>query len=274
MILPLPTSFRDHQRELSGNELQVWMQYYLHTDLELTAFLSNEALVDATGVGIVTVKLCKASVIKKGWLVSTGQTRKGQGQYDVNVMQVKLPWLPDWKATVVDYSYFGSVLGGLDRGTESVPPTVVQNLYPEGSSALASAVASAPAGDSDSARDSTSSRVASLLKTKQTKPKPTATESTSSPVPLKPGKIRLAKDGTPYPPDFFSWPSNTDRTVWLAQHDPDPKVQAELAKFLAKPVSKPKSEEEEEIDVDKFISDEAASWEKAALKQYYESGNR
>jgi hypothetical protein len=134
---------------------------------------------------------------------------------------------------------------------------VGSNLPPEGSFAVASALASA--FDSDHATDSTSSRVACFLKTGETKTKPTATESLSSepkpnpnPVkPVKPGKVRQAKDGTPWPENFDSL-SQADRVVWLMEHDPDPKVKLELATYKASL----KPEPEEEIDVEQYLIDE------------------
>ena len=107
-IKPLPTDLRDHLAELSGNEFKVWMAYYLRTgNFDLTSHPGNETIEEDTGICNDTVKTCKASLRAKGWLTYTGdykQPRRPGGRFAVPVMEVKVPWRPDWSAVVTDVS--------------------------------------------------------------------------------------------------------------------------------------------------------------------------
>jgi hypothetical protein len=61
-IKPLPTDLRDHLAELSGNEMKVWMAYYLRTgNYDLTSYPDNETIERDTGICHDTVKTCKSS---------------------------------------------------------------------------------------------------------------------------------------------------------------------------------------------------------------------
>ena len=91
---PLPDDFIDHLTELTGNELKVWMYYYLRANDDLLCHPSNETIAAKTELSERTVKVCKAALIQKGWLVYTGdykQPRMAGGTYAVPIMEVRLP---------------------------------------------------------------------------------------------------------------------------------------------------------------------------------------
>jgi hypothetical protein len=80
------------------------------------------------------VKTCKASLRAKGWLAYTGdykQPRRPGGMFDVPVMEVRLPWRPDWSTVVTDLSMACATIAVVEK----IPlGTVVENFHPEGSS--------------------------------------------------------------------------------------------------------------------------------------------
>ena len=124
-LRPLPTDLRDHLGELTGNEYKVWTAYYLRTgDFDLTAHPSNRTIEQDTGLSNRTVKTSKAGLISKGWLGYTGdykQPRHAEGTYAVPVMEVRLPWRPNWSAVLTDlsmaYETFQTVVQNLPHGT-------------------------------------------------------------------------------------------------------------------------------------------------------------
>ena len=100
---PLPYDFRDHLSELSGNELKVWLHYYLLTGDALTSHPSNLNIEVCTGLSHNTIDMSKARLKAKGWMRYTGngkQPRRAGGTFDVPIMELRLPWRPDWIETV------------------------------------------------------------------------------------------------------------------------------------------------------------------------------
>jgi len=143
---PLPEDVRQHLLDISGNEIKVWMFYYLSTGEKLTAFPSIETIATYTGLSERTVKVCKRRLVLKGWMAYTGQTKQPRGDhgyFGVPIMELRLPWKPDWLITVRDASMAFSMVeslndgnAGFHRGAIIAPPSVVQTLHPEGSIGL------------------------------------------------------------------------------------------------------------------------------------------
>jgi hypothetical protein len=143
---PLPEDFRRHLLEISGNEIKVWMFYYLSTGDELTAYPSIETIAIFTGLSERTVKVCKRRLVIRGWLAYTGETKQPRGDhgyFGVPIMELRLPWKPDWLITVRDASMAIAMVRNLQdddaashRGAIIAPPSVVQTLHPEGSIGL------------------------------------------------------------------------------------------------------------------------------------------
>jgi hypothetical protein len=218
-LRPLPTDLRDHLSELTGNEFKVWTAYYLRTgDYDLTSHPSNETIEKDTGLTKRTVKTSKAGLRATGWLAYTGdykQPRSAEGVYAVPVMEVRLPWRPDWSAVVLDvntaYDAFTTVVQKVTHGTE------VQNLHPEGSIGLGLDL------DSSSLSPSTIVRgaphpVGKEGEKQETEAKPENLKPTPEPKPTPtPDKVRCAPDGTPWPEGFDSW-TNARRLHWLGVH--------------------------------------------------------
>jgi hypothetical protein len=240
---PLPDDFIDHLTELTGNELKVWMYYYLRANDDLLCHPSNETIAAKTELSERTVKTCKAALIQKGWLVYTGdykQPRMAGGAYAVPIMEVRLPWLPDWIAVVRAAStaydayqgIFGDPMTVVQKMTHG---TVVQNLHSgfgfgfdvglglDSVVAVAGAVPHLIIGEEE-VRPPTSKEESKSKPEPTPEPKPKAT-----PTPVKgmvmaqAPKVRLAPDGTPWPKDFDSWPKNADRLEWLVAHGYNPK---------------------------------------------------
>jgi hypothetical protein len=233
-LMPLPTEFRNHLLELTGNELQVWLFYYLSAGESLTSYPSNETIATHTGLSERTVKLCKRRLIMKGWMSYTGQSkqpRSAHGHFDVPVMELRLPWLPEWKMTVAAFAEAATVVQMLHHGEEGeevsdchrgedfAPPSVVQSLHPEGlcsgcGSACSSVYISGCASgklDLDSAQLRPPKEESEKQNQKTEKPK-------TNPSPAHGRKVRLGKDGKPYPLDFDSW-SVERRLEWSDAHN-------------------------------------------------------
>jgi hypothetical protein len=221
-LRPLPTDLRDHLSELTGNEYKVWTVYYLRTgDYDLTSHPSNETIGKDTGLTNRTVKTSKAGLRAKGWLAYTGdykQPRSAEGVYAVPVMEVRLPWKPDWSAVVMDvstaYDAFTTVVQKVTHGT------VVQNLHPEGSIGFGVGLGSDFSSSSPSTivRGAPHPIVKEGERKTEAKSKPENLEPTPEPKPTPtPVKVRCAPDGTPWPSGFDSW-MNARRLRWLEAH--------------------------------------------------------
>jgi len=225
----IPTELRDHLSELTGNELKVWMSHYLHTgDSEPTCHLSNETVAKETGLNVDTVKVCKKSLIAKGWLTRTGKAkrpRKAGGTWDVPVMSVELPWWknftavdpPWWKFTVVENFHLeGSRFGSIPSFNDG--PSFASNPNQERAEALRKAEKTEP---------EPKSHTEGALPPATPAGKKAAEPPTGNvPLPARvgvSGKPKLAKDGTPFPEGFDGW-RNAARLYWLAGHDPDTDV--------------------------------------------------
>jgi hypothetical protein len=231
-IRPIPTDFRDHLSELTGNNLKVWLHFYCSTGDDLTSYLSNETIATYTGLSVGTVKACKRRLVAKGWMVYTGdaiQPRDRRGQFDVPVMELRLPWRPEWIVTVgavaeayeavqaLHHEEQGIQLAPSHRGAKSVPPSVVQNLPPEGSdSCSGSDLCSGSYSFSVSSTGSCSQLLipphGGKAKKQNIKPQTKTNSKTNS-------KTKTAKDGTSWPHGFDAW-RPVHRTIWLDEHDP------------------------------------------------------
>jgi hypothetical protein len=226
-LRPLSTDLRDHLGELTGNEYKVWTAYYLRTgDYELTSHPSNKTIEKDTGLSNRTVKTAKAGLRAKEWLIYTGeykQPRLAEGKFAVPVMEVRLPWRPDWSAVVMDvntaYDAFTTVVQKVTHGT------VVQNLHPEGSIGFGFGLGSDLSSSSIiynkevERREKTESKPENLEPepTPTARATPTATARATPTAALAPAKIHYAPDGTPWPEGFDSW-RNAQRLSWLEAH--------------------------------------------------------
>ena len=231
-IRPLPIDLRDHLAELTGNELKVWMSYYLHTgNYDLISHPGNGTIERDTGICNDTVKTCKASLRAKGWLAYTGdykQPRRPGGKFAVPVMEARLPWRPDWSTVVTDVSMVYEAITVVEKTT---PGTVVENFHPEGSSScsgsgsssssLSSSCAVTP---SDSSKSESPKGVPQHNEMIEAKSKPENLEPEPTPIGLRgqkangqAKKVRYAPDGTPWPAHFDSW-TNGERLEWLEAH--------------------------------------------------------
>jgi hypothetical protein len=223
MILrPLPGDLLDHLAELTGNEYKVWTYYYLRSDGNLQCHPSNQTIEEKTGLSERTVKGCKRHLIKKGWLGYTGdykQPRRGNsnhsntGEFAVPVMEVRLPWMPDWSAIVQNVSLtIGQKLPagyGYGSGFGCVSPlTSVSDSHYE---------AAAPPCSTSKEKG----------KSKPENPEPTP-EPTATPSRLMVNpKVRMAMDGTPWPEGFNVW-LNKDRLEWLEAHGEEGRKQGRM----------------------------------------------
>ena len=203
-IKPLPVDFRYHLLELSGSELQVWMFYYLSTGDKLTAHPSIETLATHTGLSDRTIKVCKRRLVIKKWMAYTGdskQPRSGHGQFDVPVMELRLPWNPDWKVVVAEVSTVFTAVQNLHHGEMAEihsganfsPPSVVQTLHPEGSSSVSGYGSPSPSPSPSGAYSSSDSDSACGRTSKdggkaKPEPEPKATPTPAVPM-VKPPKL-------------------------------------------------------------------------------------
>lgn len=141
-LKPLPTEFCDHLSDLTGNELKVWMAYYLRTgDYSPTSHPGNGTLVENTGISLDTVKVCKKSLRNKGWLDYTDRTKQSQ------VMEVRLPWCANWSVILEEFATEQEPLSTVVQNPVTVvESTVVENFHPEGYRFKGLSVSSSPSG--------------------------------------------------------------------------------------------------------------------------------
>ena len=244
-IRPIPIDLRNHLGEITGNELKVWLAYFLHSDYELTSYPSNRAIEAETGVSLDTVKTCKASLRLKGWLRYTGdskQPRRAGGEFKVPVMEASLPWRDEWAKVVVDVCMTYDAITVAEKTTHGGTEveklhhrTVVGNFHPEGSCSGSGSGSSSFSPSTTSATTLSDSnklspprgvresreRIEGKSKPANLKPQPTAT-------PSKPKSKGHAQDGTTYPEGFNDW-SNLKRLHWLQIHGWKPGSMAEAS---------------------------------------------
>jgi helix-turn-helix protein len=85
-------AFRDRLGELTGNELKVWMYFWLTTAGELTAFPGNKTIASDLKIDVDTVKAAKKSLRAKGWTSRESQRVRDDGGLSTIVEKVHLPW--------------------------------------------------------------------------------------------------------------------------------------------------------------------------------------
>jgi hypothetical protein len=84
--------FRDRLGELTGNELKVWMYFWLRTNGELTAFPGNKTIASELKISVDTVKDAKRGLRAKGWTSRESQRRRDDGKLSTVVEKTHLPW--------------------------------------------------------------------------------------------------------------------------------------------------------------------------------------
>lgn len=91
--LPLfiPAWVREILPELKGPALSILVAYASHADRKGVAYPSLNTLRRETGYGDVSVKKGRRQLVKRGLLVSQGQSRGSQGQWGRKVF--RMGWL-------------------------------------------------------------------------------------------------------------------------------------------------------------------------------------
>lgn len=109
--------------ELTGNELKVWMYFWLRTSAGNTAFPGNETIAEELGIDVSTVKSAKRGLRDKGWTSREEQRVRGNGTFSTVVEKVHLPWVeiaPTVSPIVVEESTHGTVGGKSTQQKEYV----------------------------------------------------------------------------------------------------------------------------------------------------------
>ena len=83
---------RGRLREVTGNELKVWMYLWLGTKGELTTFPGNQTIADDLDVNIDTVKDARRGLRDKGWTSKESRRRNENGTLSTTVEKVHQPW--------------------------------------------------------------------------------------------------------------------------------------------------------------------------------------
>lgn len=96
--------------ELTGNELKVWMYFWLRTASEGTAFPGNKTIAQELEIDIDTVKHAKRELRAKGWTNRERQRRRDDGTLSTVVEKVHLPWTE--KASTVSPTVEGKSTDG------------------------------------------------------------------------------------------------------------------------------------------------------------------
>jgi hypothetical protein len=197
---------------LPNAAFKLWVCHWMAEDAKRESWLSIDSITEQTGMSESTIVRATKLLVKDGWLVDTGRRAADKWlaigktptsfSYQVHVYRVEDPTTV--KMTAVPKSHhcqkegqgFSSSSGS---GSGSTP------LSP--CSAPLAASPAATVESKDGGKDTTQ----------------TTTQTQTNPSPESPHgqkKQRCAKDGTPFPEDFFSWTDNSLRTAWLCQHDP------------------------------------------------------
>jgi hypothetical protein len=189
---------QNHLNEIAGNELKLWTYIFQHD--ENTAYAANETLGNVTGLSVRTIKVCKRSLRKKGWLVTVGfvQPRNG-GEYPVPVEKAVMPWVAE--------SQVQNLHPADPAQVQNLPLSQVQNLHPEVSYCSSVSVSSSVSSSSTAGVSSSPSAPVKGMEEQSGNQEP----SNHQPKP------KAAPDGTPWPDSFDSWP-NRERLLWLASH--------------------------------------------------------
>lgn len=177
---------RDHLSELSGNELKVWMYYFLRTGEELTSFPSNKLVAQEIGLNPDTVKTCKASLRRKGWQTKEYQRVREDGTFSTVVEKILLPW-GKTSTTETENPHHGTVVEKTDDGkfhqrkeyTENLEGSVPSEPYTEhleegqlASQLVSSASASPRLSPSEKQKQQTSSSLPAKQDQKQNQTDP------------------------------------------------------------------------------------------------------
>lgn len=112
-------AMRERLHELTGNELKVWMYFWLRTAGELTTFPGNETIARELGMGVDTVKDAKRALRTKGWTSREAQRRRDDGTLSTVTEKIHLPWgekASTEEATVEGKSPHGTVVVKTDDG--------------------------------------------------------------------------------------------------------------------------------------------------------------
>jgi len=98
----VPWSLRDRLRELSGNELKVWLHAYLYSGKDDASTLDNPRIARETNLHLDTVKESKAVLRSNGWLIKTGEVFGSHGGCPMPTLQAVIPPQGVKKSTIED----------------------------------------------------------------------------------------------------------------------------------------------------------------------------
>ena len=247
---------------LPSGAVHLWLVYYMHESEAQESYLSLSRLELITGWDRKTVIKWRDYLKENGWLIETGDhasdryAKPTQGSHRVPVVRVDDPNKGSGIIQLEEKSGSGEFLGG------KIPPKVSSSLSGSASgSASNSPQLGVCAFSARLGSESKLAETAALLGEKiKAEPRPQT----------KIKKQYVAKDGTPYPEDFFTntvaWPDNNARTKWLCAHDPDYKPIRTMEEVETEDFLREMEEEPEQYVVPQFRTPARPRGEKPTRK--------
>jgi hypothetical protein len=223
---------------LPSGAVHLWLVYYMHESEAGESYLSLRRLELITGWDRKTVIKWRDYLKEHGWLVETGDhasdryARPTQGSHRVPVVKVDDPNKGSGVIPLPEKSGSGEFLGG------KIPPKVSSSLSGSGSGSAFNS----PQYGVSSFRLSSGSAAAPLAGEANPLVEEIKTKPESKPEPKSKSKEYAAKDGTPFPEDFFAWTDNSKRIAWLCDHDPGFRPSHTMAEVNDKKLEKLKAE--------------------------------
>lgn len=206
---------------LPSGAFHLWFTYLMNEDDENESWLSIPEIEAQTGMGRTTIVKWTAFLRKGRWLVDTGKTAEDKllamgkvpsgNAHQVHVYRVDDPTSSESELKVYSYDSGSGSGCSSSSGYQSH-----SDAWPSSTSVSHGRTAEPPA------------------EKQKAEPKPEPTP--------KSKPVRRAKDGTEFPPDFFSWPDNSKRIDWLCLHDPSFKPIRTLADVQGKRLLKTEQE--------------------------------
>lgn len=234
----------------------LWHYYWTHESDEQEFWQGQDAMLKGTGLSRNTLRKHRKWLLKHGWLVDTGKVAADmyedatRGSHQVKVLRANdpRPKGSEFDPSRAHDTRMGSKFDPVPRlrsdfdpsdvmgskfGVPKNDPNVYSSCFGSSCSSKSSSSCYCSSDYQCSAVVNQSPPVRPASQGEEPKPKP---ETTPKPTPV-PSKLKTAKNGTPYPEAFDSWP-NAKRLTWLEQNK---LVNADLDTFLSNEPTPPVS---------------------------------
>jgi hypothetical protein len=214
--------------KLPDSAFKLWFCRYMNEDDENESWVSIDTIIEQTKMSRRTIIRANKYLVENGWLVDTGKTAAdkllergkmpSKGAYQCRVFRADDPCSAKRTPEEISLSGVETASGAISTSANLAPKVLLGSGSGSGSASNSLQVGVAAFStrlDSDLIQAADAAvGTAPLVEEGKAKPKPKPKPQT------KTKKQHVAKDGTPYPEDFFNWSDNIKRTEWLCSHDP------------------------------------------------------